>query len=40
MPDEELSRIIDPIMATVDRNNDGFIDYGEYRLNSEKTEQT
>lgn len=36
MSDEELARIIDPILTTVDRNNDGFIDYGEYRLNSEQ----
>lgn len=36
MSDEEFSKVVDPILKTVDRNNDGFIDYGEYKLNSEQ----
>ena len=28
--DDELANKIDPILATVDKNHDGFIDYPEY----------
>jgi len=28
--DEELSNMIDPILANDDKNRDGFIDYGEF----------
>ena len=28
--DEELTNMIDPILANDDKNKDGFIDYGEF----------
>lgn len=32
--DEELGRIADDVLKAMDKNNDGFIEYGEYKSGS------
>lgn len=37
MSDSDFENAVDPIMESLDRNKDGYIDYGEYRLSMKKT---
>lgn len=36
MSDADFENAVDPIMESLDRNKDGYIDYGEYRLSMKK----
>lgn len=39
MSDEEISNVIDPLLESIDKNNDGYIDYAEYKVATEKDDK-